>query len=286
MFRRLTTFTAVLALVCESAWGQTATLRIHPSVVVGSPGGIVNVPVWISSPDHVNIIRFTLDYNTSAATFLSAQVGVDGQAAGFTIPALNPNLPFPPTSPDTNDNVLILLMTSSSGWITGNNKELVVLRFALATGACKTSPLTFDPDCNHTDGTVFDGSNAYELCASASPGQPANLNLISGAIANGCASDALAEPLGLRLHQNTPNPFNPTTQLAFEIPFDGPATLEIMDVAGHRVRTLVSGNLTAGTHSSVWDGRSDSGSRAAAGVYYARLQTPEASTSRSLVLVQ
>ncbi len=276
MFRRLTMFTAVLALVSESAWGQTATLRIHPSVVVGSPGGIVNVPVWISTPDHVSIVRFTVDYNTSAATFLSAQVGTDAAAANFTIAGLNPNLPFAPKTPGTNDNVLVLALSSSSGWISGNNKELVVLRFTLATGGCKTSPINFDTDCNHTDGSTFEGQY---LCG-------ANLHLFGGAMANGCATDAMAEPLGLRLHQNTPNPFNPTTQLAFEIPYDGPVTLEIVDVAGHRVRTLVSGNLTGGTHLSVWDGRSDAGSRASAGVYYARLRTPDATTSRSLVLVQ
>lgn len=276
MLRQLVTSAAVLALVCGSAWGQTATLRIAPSVVVGPPGGTVNVPVRISTPSHVSIVRITVDYNTATATFVSAQVGTDGLAAGFTIAAFNPNLPFAPKTPGTNENVLVLALSSSSGWITGNDKELVVLRFQLAAGGCSASPINFDRDCNHTDGSTFEGQY---LCGSS-------LQLFGGAIANGCAADALAETIGLRLLPNAPNPFNPTTRLAFEKPFDGPATLEIVNVAGHRVRTLLQGDVPAGRHELIWDGQDQDGIRVAAGVYYARLQTPEATASRSLVMVQ
>lgn len=276
MFPRLATSAAILALACGSASGQTATLRIAPSVVVGTPGGLVDVPVQISTPNRVTIIRFTLEYNTAAASFVSGQVGADGLAAGFTLAAVNPNLSFAPKSPGTNDNVLVLALSSSSGWITGDNKELVVLRFQVAAGDCRMSPLNFDPDCNHTDGSTFE---SQYLCGPS-------LHLFGGAIGNGCASDALAESIGLRLLPNSPNPFNPTTRLAFEKPFDGPATLEIVSVAGHRVRTVLRGEVQAGRHELTWDGNDETGTRVAAGVYYARLATPEATVSRSLVLVQ
>lgn len=288
MFRRLVTSAAVLALVTGSAWGvPTATLRMTPSVVVGSPGGFVDVPILISTPDAISIVRVTVDFNSSAATFVSARVGND--APGFTIPAFNANLPFPPKSPGTNENVLVLLMSSSSGSVTGNNKELLVLRFQLASGACAMSPITFDRDCNHTDAATGDGLTLRAMVDGSCvvPNVPTpNLFLFGGAIANGCASDALAETIGLRLLPNTPNPFNPTTRLVFEKPFDGPATLEIVNVAGHRVRTLLAGDLHAGRHELIWDGQDAKGNRVAAGVYYARLQTPEATASRSLVLVQ
>jgi len=288
MFPRLVTSAAVLALVSGAAWGvtPTATLRMVPSVVVGPPGSIVDVPIQISTPDQISVVRVTVEYNSNAATFVSAQVG--SGAPGFTIPAFNPNLPFPPRTPGTNDNVLVFLMSSSSGSITGNNRELLVLRFRLASGGCAMSPITFDRDCNHTDASTSNGeglrATVDNSCAVGS--SVPNLFLFGGAIANGCTSDALAETIGLRLLPNSPNPFNPTTLLTFEKPFAGPATLEIVSVAGHRVRTMLTGDVQAGRHELIWDGRDANGHRVAAGVYFARLQTPEATVSRSLVLVQ
>ncbi|MEZ4649938.1 MAG: FlgD immunoglobulin-like domain containing protein [Candidatus Eisenbacteria bacterium] len=77
----------------------------------------------------------------------------------------------------------------------------------------------------------------------------------------------------------SPYPLNPTsnsglapTELRAELEAAGSVTLEIYDVAGRLVRTLVSGEeREAGLSTWVWDGRSDSGARADAGVYYARL---------------
>jgi hypothetical protein len=78
-------------------------------------------------------------------------------------------------------------------------------------------------------------------------------------------------PKSFALNQNYPNPFNPTTNIRYALPVDSRITLEIFNVIGQRVRTLVNDNMAAGYHTMEWDGASDAGSRLASGVYFLRL---------------
>lgn len=83
-----------------------------------------------------------------------------------------------------------------------------------------------------------------------------------------------------------PNPFNPSTTVAFTLAAAGRAELALYDVAGRRVRTLAGGELAAGEHVAVWDGQTESGGRAPSGVYFARLTAKGASSVQKLVLVK
>jgi hypothetical protein len=75
--------------------------------------------------------------------------------------------------------------------------------------------------------------------------------------------------------QNYPNPFNAMTAVEFNMPKPQHASLDIYDIAGRRVRNLMSMRLPAGHHRILWDGRDDSGSRLGSGLYLARLRTNE-----------
>lgn len=80
----------------------------------------------------------------------------------------------------------------------------------------------------------------------------------------------------LALQQNTPNPFNPVTSIHFNIPSHADAVeLRVYNVNGQLVRTLVDGEIEAGPHTVVWNGRDDAGRSVATGVYFARLTTAE-----------
>ena len=73
---------------------------------------------------------------------------------------------------------------------------------------------------------------------------------------------------------NCPNPFNPTTEIRFDLPGPGGVDIVMYDVRGRQVRRLLAGAaLAAGQHSVVWDGRSDSGTEVPPGVYLCRIQT-------------
>jgi len=90
----------------------------------------------------------------------------------------------------------------------------------------------------------------------------------------------------LTLRQNLPNPFNPTTSIAFDLPQAGAARLEVFDVQGRHVRTLVHGNLAAGAHTAVWDGRDGRKQRVSSGVYFYRLVHASDTRVRKMVLAQ
>lgn len=78
-------------------------------------------------------------------------------------------------------------------------------------------------------------------------------------------------PRVTRLSGARPNPFNPLTTLRFDLAEDGPVRLEIFDVRGRRVRTLLECNLTAGEHAIDWNGTDDGARPLAGGTYVIRL---------------
>jgi uncharacterized membrane protein len=88
---------------------------------------------------------------------------------------------------------------------------------------------------------------------------------------------------GLALAAPSPNPSSSRTRLDFELPAAASAELAVFDASGRRVATLVDGEQPAGPHSATWDGRSAGGERVAAGLYFARLTTPQGSISRRIV---
>ena len=89
----------------------------------------------------------------------------------------------------------------------------------------------------------------------------------------------------LRLNQNTPNPFNPLTTIAWSgDPQAGPVSLRVYDLAGRLVRTLADGRETAG--SATWDGTDDLGRSVAAGVYHYRVQQGTEAVARKMVLLE
>ena len=88
------------------------------------------------------------------------------------------------------------------------------------------------------------------------------------------------------LSQNYPNPFNPSTKISFAIPLAGNVALSIYDILGRRVRSLTDERYEAGKHEVFWDGKDDSGSSVASGVYFYRLATKDKVISKKMTLVK
>lgn len=93
-------------------------------------------------------------------------------------------------------------------------------------------------------------------------------------------------PGTLTLHQNYPNPFNPTTVIAFELPQAAPVHIDVINVLGQTVATLVDEPMSAGQHEVEWNGKDERGHEAASGVYFYRLTADEQSLVRKMVLVR
>ena len=93
-------------------------------------------------------------------------------------------------------------------------------------------------------------------------------------------------PDRLVLHPNYPNPFNPETSIAFDLPERSVVHLTIYNVLGQHVINLVQKEMAAGTHELRWDGRNASGQQVATGVYINRLVSGNAATSRTMLLMK
>jgi len=93
-------------------------------------------------------------------------------------------------------------------------------------------------------------------------------------------------PTVFALHENYPNPFNPMTNIKFDLPKEGHVRLDIFDVSGRLVRTLVDESRAAAVHTVVWDGTDNSGGRVASGAYYYRLQTARHAATHKMMLVK
>lgn len=97
--------------------------------------------------------------------------------------------------------------------------------------------------------------------------------------------DGFEMPESFTLSQNYPNPFNAKTSIEFDTP-GGLSQLEVFDLTGAHVATLVDGELEAGHYSVVWDGSNNSGSVVASGVYFYRLNTLDGQQIRRMTLLK
>jgi hypothetical protein len=85
---------------------------------------------------------------------------------------------------------------------------------------------------------------------------------------------------------NYPNPFNPSTTIAYSLPTTGDTTLRIYNTRGQVVKTLVREPMDAGNHSVTWDGTDDSGNPVGSGVYLYRLQRGSLSSMNKCILMK
>ena len=141
-----------------------------------------------------------------------------------------------------------LLETRSSQSVTASLKDFLVGRFS-APGAAAISQI------------------------------PANVGMAVNAL-SGEKSAAAPVPEGYALHPNYPNPFNPTTQIRFDLPEVSTVRLSVFNILGQEVATLVSGTMAAGFQSVEWNTSNLQGSALPSGVYIYRLQAAGLSSGR------
>ncbi len=110
----------------------------------------------------------------------------------------------------------------------------------------------------------------------AEQGRSAEVAIVAGA----------GVPAVFALRGNHPNPFNPATTIAFDVPRPGHVTLRIYDLSGRLVRTLVDEALPAAAHSRLWDGTDGTGRRVASGAYYYQLSADGFTQSRKMMMIK
>jgi M6 family metalloprotease-like protein len=161
-----------------------------------------------------------------------------------------------------------------------------------------------------TDYDVMNGIHIYKVTASYPVGEstPASKSVNVGDVSE---YNHEVDILTTRLIANYPNPFNPQTTIKFSIGINTPSAsshpsphpvasdtplkmgmgnshvrLNVYNIRGQRVRTLVNGMYIAGEHSVVWNGTDDSGRSVGSGIYFYRMTTDGYSETRKMILLK
>jgi len=226
---------------------------------------------------------------------------------------------------DSNGNILFQISTNDSGYIASVNSDgqlnwKTVLGHYYDDGAFINHALVCD-----AEGKVYCGSNlgpvsnfwcldsngvilwdlsleGYELDSSPAIGSDGtlyigthisslftqherNLIAIKDVVSGTGELDANVNK-GFELLPNYPNPFNPQTEITFQLPQSEFVTLNVFDVTGRLIRNLIKTRLSSGTHKITWDGMSKSGNPVGSGIYFYRLETAGFTKTRKMILIR
>ena len=102
----------------------------------------------------------------------------------------------------------------------------------------------------------------------------------------GVSENGVINPSEFSLNQNYPNPFNPSTQISYNLPENAMVTINVYDLMGRSVRTLVSSNQIAGYRSVSWDATNNVGEPVSAGMYVYVAQAGEYSQTKKMLLLK
>jgi hypothetical protein len=93
-------------------------------------------------------------------------------------------------------------------------------------------------------------------------------------------------PAEFALGQNYPNPFNPSTVIRFSLPTEQPVKLDVYDMTGGLVKTLINQGVRAGNMEVTWDGTNASGMKVASGMYLYRVQAGSFVAAKKMLLLK
>ncbi len=239
----------------DSVWWGHSNGPYHPVQNPNSLGDSVNafvdVTPWLAEPDTaappIPVQNLTINSTGYDFVELSWDASLIGDLAGYKIYFDTDSSGFPyDDTVDVGNNTL----TTLSGLVPG------LAYYITAT-------------CYDTDGN----ESWYSKEVSATPAALA-------------VKESSNIPTSFALHQAYPNPFNPTTTIRFDLPHSVDISIVVYDLLGREVVPLVDGDMTAGYHQVIWDGRTASGREVPTGIYIARLITPQYTKSIKMVLLK
>lgn len=105
-------------------------------------------------------------------------------------------------------------------------------------------------------------------------------------LTTGVSSDNDKLPETFELSQNFPNPFNPMTEISFQLLRSDKVTFKIYNLLGQEIRTLADGQFAAGIHTVRWNGKDNSGNRVTSGIFIYRIHTDSFSQIKKMLLVK
>ncbi len=211
---------------------EEAVIRIPQ--LTGSVGETVTLPIFIEGRNDVYAAGFDLTYDSTLLTVLGIE-----QGAANSLMAENLDKP----------EKIKLALINADGLVNAQN-EIVKIKIRVEKELAGTSPLSLER------------AKLYDASA-----QPIKVRAIATNVA-----EEKTLPKEFALFQNHPNPFNPETQIRFQLPGESHVKLTLYNISGQLVRMLVNQKMSAGEWTETWDGRNDQGHQVPSGIYFYRLE--------------
>lgn len=252
--------------------GHVDTVRISNTIMVGSQ---VVVPVNLIHDEPLKRIMIPLKYSSP----MYECVGIDFKET--LLETVDGRLP----TIDTVNNTIVIKATAIFSPPIYPNQfigtEIARLLFQRKSGVNSTdSTITID-----TLPALDTSSVQFVLQDTA--GQVILPVFVSGRLdVRTAVDDDGVIPKTYALDQNFPNPFNPTTTIAFQIPKAGWVRLEVFNLLGQRILTLVDDVLPAGRREVLWNGQDQHGREVSSGIYFYRLSASEFAETKKMILMK
>jgi methionine-rich copper-binding protein CopC len=132
-----------------------------------------------------------------------------------------------------------------------------------------------------TSGGVTQQSYTITITGKGSNGTPIHKRTVTLSVITGIVSNNSEIPQNFYLYQNFPNPFNPSTNIRFDLPKTGNVKLTVYDITGKQLTVLVNENLSAGKYTVDFDAFNVS-----SGIYFYKIETPGFTSIRKMILVK
>ncbi|MFH1685995.1 MAG: FlgD immunoglobulin-like domain containing protein [bacterium] len=177
-------------------------------------------------------------------------------------------------------NVLTLLTAGAVGVLVGFS--LLLATVIPATTAQNTSKTGIKDPFNTTYDREDRPGNLDPETAARGAGSNISVTVTVTSLITGNPS----LPERFSLAQNFPNPFNSTTSIEYDLPISSDVTIDLYNMLGQKVRTLVDGYKAAGYYTVEWDGKTSSGRAVATGVYLYRIQAGSFVKTKKMILLK
>ncbi len=169
--------------------------------------------------------------------------------------------------------------------LTLNGEALAGRTVTFKIGDDQYQSIVTDGDGYASVGMALECAENVEITAYI-PGLVSASSIVYPSIAADADDDDPIIPDEFELRQNYPNPFNPTTTIEFTLTRHQPVSLDIYDILGRKVTSLIDENLSAGAYQVVWDGTDFDGRETASGIYFYRITSEEGVAVRKMALVR
>ncbi len=136
---------------------------------------------------------------------------------------------------------------------------------------------------NYIDVNLADGDYTYYVTAiygnnESEPSNSVTINVVGNNDVNNNYVTSLS--------RNFPNPFNPVTTISYSVKENGFVSIDVYNVLGQKVKTLVSGNVAAGNHQVTWRGLDDNNKNVSSGIYFYRMKSGNYTSTKKMILMK